>query len=61
MVKLDKETVWHTQSQMVELFGRYRSVITRPIRNLFKGCDWKKAQYVQKMHNPRTIPVGYRI
>ena len=59
--EIDKETVWLTQSQMIELFGRDRSVITRPIRNLFKGCDWTKAQYVQKMHNPGTIPVGYRI
>ena len=31
-VKLEKDTVWLTQSQMAELFGRDRSVITRHIR-----------------------------
>lgn len=28
-VKLENETVWLTQSQMAELFGRDRTVITR--------------------------------
>ena len=31
-VKLEKDTVWLTQSQMAELFGRDRSVIARHIR-----------------------------
>lgn len=35
-VKLEKDTVWLTQSQMAELFGRDRTVITRHIRNIFK-------------------------
>lgn len=35
-VKLDKDTVWLTQSQMAELFGRDRTVITRHIRNIFR-------------------------
>ena len=35
-VKLENETVWLTQSQMAELFGRDRTVITRHIRNIFK-------------------------
>ena len=35
-VKLEKETVWLTQNQMAELFGRDRTVITRHIRNIFK-------------------------
>ena len=30
-VKLEKDTVWLTQSQMAELFGRDRSVIARNI------------------------------
>ena len=30
-VKLEKDTVWLTQSQMAELFGRERSVIARNI------------------------------
>lgn len=35
-VSLDKETVWLTQEQMCELFGRERSVITKHVNNVFK-------------------------
>ena len=34
-VKLEKDNVWLTQSQMAELFGRDRTVITRHIKNIF--------------------------
>ena len=32
-VRLERETVWLTQQQMAELFGRERSVVTKHIRN----------------------------
>ena len=35
-VRLDRETVWLTQQQMAELFGRDRSVVTRHIRNVYR-------------------------
>ena len=35
-VKTDGETVWLTQEQMCQLFGRERSVITKHVRNIFK-------------------------
>jgi len=35
-VKVDGETVWLSQEQMCQLFGRDRSVITKHIRNIFK-------------------------
>jgi len=35
-VQMQDETVWLTQSQMVELFGRDVSVISRHINNVFK-------------------------
>ena len=35
-VSVDNETVWLTQAQMVELFQRDVSVISRHIRNVFK-------------------------
>lgn len=35
-VKLEKDTVWLTQSQMAALFGRDRTVISRHIKNIFK-------------------------
>jgi len=35
-VRLEQESVWLTQQQMAELFGRERSVVTKHIRNAFK-------------------------
>ena len=35
-VRFDRETVWLTQQQMAELFGRDRSVVTPHIRNAFR-------------------------
>ena len=42
-VKLEKDTVWLTQSQMAELFGRDRTVITRHIRNIFREGEIGRA------------------
>jgi len=38
-VRLEQETVWLTQAQMVELLGRDQSVISRHLRNLFRGVN----------------------
>lgn len=35
-VRLARETVWLTQEQMADLFGRERSVVTKHIRNAFR-------------------------
>lgn len=35
-VALEQETVWLSQAQMCELFGRDQSVLSRHIRNVFK-------------------------
>ncbi|PHS73366.1 MAG: hypothetical protein COB22_01350 [Cycloclasticus sp.] len=35
-VTLEQETVWLSQAQMCELFGRERSVITKHINKIFK-------------------------
>ena len=76
-VKLEKETVWLTQNQMAELFGRDRTVITRHIRNIFKegeldenitcakfahmGVDQDQT-YETKMYSLDVIiSVGYRV
>jgi len=34
-VRLEQETVWLSQAQMAELFGRERSVITKHLRNVY--------------------------
>lgn len=38
-VKLEKDTVWLTQSQMSNLFGVDRTVIVRHIRNIYKSAE----------------------
>lgn len=38
-VRLERETVWLTQDQMSQLFGRERSVITKHIRNVFRDRE----------------------
>jgi hypothetical protein len=35
-VRLEEETVWLTQDQMAQLFGKGRSTITKHIGNVFK-------------------------
>ena len=76
-VKLENETVWLTQSQMAELFGRDRTVITRHINNCYtegeldrnitcaKFAHMGKDQdqtYETKMYNLDVIiSVGYRV
>jgi prophage maintenance system killer protein len=72
-VRLERETVWLTQAQMAELFGRERSVITRHVNNVFGEGELVKESNVQNLHIPSSdkpvaaysldviISVGYRV
>ena len=40
-VRLQGETVWLTQAQVADLFGRERSVITKHVGNVFKEGELK--------------------
>ena len=74
-VKTDGETVWLTQEQMCQLFGRERSVITKHIRNIFKEGELPQEGFVQNLHITSdiggrpvsiynldvVISVGYRV
>lgn len=72
-VSVEKETVWLSQSQMTELFGVDRTVITRHVNNVFKEGELIKESNVQKMHIANSdrpvqfynldviISVGYRV
>lgn len=74
-VRLDaaKETVWLTQAQMVQLFGRDQSVISRHLRNVFNEGELERESNMQKMHIANSdklvelfnlnviISVGYRV
>jgi prophage maintenance system killer protein len=75
-VKLDNETVWLNLSQMVDLFERDKSVISRHINNVFKEKELNRNSVVAKNATTATddkiyqvdyynldviISVGYRI
>ena len=47
-VQLDKETVWLNLNQIVELFGRDKSVISRHINNIFKEKELDRVSVVAK-------------
>ena len=72
-VNFDNDTVWLAQEQLVLLFQRDQSVISRHIQNVFKEGELERKSNMQKMHiansdKPVTfynldviISVGYRV
>ena len=72
-VQIKQETVWLRQSQMAELFGRDRTVVTRHIGKIFKEGELDEKSNVQNMHIANSdrpvkfynldviISVGYRV
>lgn len=74
-VRLDKthETVWLSQEQLSQLFGRERSVITKHVRNVFAEGELDEKSNVQNLHIANSdkpvkfynldviISVGYRV
>ena len=72
-VQLEKDTVWLNQAQLVDLFQRDQSVISRHIRNVFKEGELEEKSNMQKMHIANSdkpvvfynldviISVGYRV
>ncbi len=47
----DKETLWATQAQIVDLFDIDQSVISKHISNIFKDKEVDEKRNMQKMHN----------
>ena len=45
---VENETVWLSQKQLCELFGRDKSVISRHIRNIFKESELEREAVVAK-------------
>ena len=72
-VVIDEETVWLSQEQIVQLFQRNQSVISRHIRNVFNEGELDEKSNMQKMHIANSdkpvafynldviISVGYRV
>lgn len=44
-VNVKDETVWLTQKQMAELFGKDRRTITRHIQNIYKDEELSEMKY----------------
>jgi len=49
-VKIENETVWLTQTQMVILFGRNQSVISRHINNIFNNEELDEKSNMHFLH-----------
>jgi len=75
-VRLEAETVWLTQAQMVELFGKTKQNISLHIRNIFKEGELEEDSVVKESLTTATdgkryktryynldviISVGYRV
>ena len=75
-VRLAQETVWLSQEQISELFGRERSVITKHLRNVFTEGELERdsvcAKFAHTAHDGKTyqvehynldiiISIGYRV
>ena len=72
-VQTDGETVWLTQSQICQLLGRERSVITKHIGNAIREGEVDEKRNVQYLHIANSdkpvkiydldvvISVGYRV
>jgi prophage maintenance system killer protein len=59
-VRLERETVWLSQAQMADLFGRERSVITKHLRNVYSEHELDSAATCAKFaqvqtEGPRTV------
>ena len=73
-VQLQDETVWLTQEQMAQLFGKAKSTINEHIKNIYKEGELEEARTIQKFGNSEfqqkapnyynldvIISVGYRV
>ena len=59
-VKFEDETVWLNQNQLIQLFDRDQSVISRHLNNIFKEGELDKKSNMQKMHIANSDrPVGF--
>ena len=59
-VRLEADTVWLSQAQMAELFGRERSVISRHVGNVFREGELPEKSNVHFLHIAGADrPVGF--
>ncbi|MDR2906168.1 MAG: virulence RhuM family protein [Helicobacteraceae bacterium] len=71
--RIEAETLWLSQAQIAELFGRDQSVISRHIRNIFAEGEADKKSNMRNLHIAKSdkpvafyslnvvLAVGYRV
>jgi death-on-curing family protein len=60
-VRLERESLWLSLNQMVELFDRDKSVISRHLRNVFKGGELERESVVAKNATTATDGKIYQV
>lgn len=73
-VRVEEETVWLTQEQMAQLFGKSKSTINEHVKNIFEENELIEENVMRKIGNPEfstkptnfynldvIISVGYRV
>lgn len=72
-IRFSGETLWMTQAQIADLFGRDQSVVSRHVRNIIEEGELDEESNMQKMHTAHStkpvtiysldmvISVGYRV
>lgn len=72
-IRFQGETLWMTQAQIADLFGRDQSVVSRHVGNIIEEGELDEASNMQKVHTAHSakpvtiysldmvISVGYRV
>ncbi|MEP3436075.1 MAG: RhuM family protein [Hoeflea sp.] len=58
-IRYEGETLWMTQAQIADLFGRDRTSITRHINNVIEEGELDEKTSVQKVHKSVGRPVAF--
>ena len=60
-VRVDRETVWLSLGQMVDLFGRDKSVISRHLKSIFESGELHKSAVVAKNATTASDGKSYQV
>ncbi|MBI4211888.1 MAG: virulence RhuM family protein [Deltaproteobacteria bacterium] len=55
--QLQQETIWLTQAQIAELFGKDRTVITKHINNIFEENELQPSETTRKSSNVQNLHI----
>jgi len=58
-VRLEADTVWLSQAQMAELFGRERTIISKHIGTVFKVGELAQNQPVSNLNRVQIVAITH--